>query len=191
MKLLKMYEEVAQKQTDISQALPILRGLASIVDHVTEFGMREGNSTTALMAGLPRVLITYDHRAVPLKPLVEAAAEARVEFIITRQNVLEAAPIEETDLLFIDTLHTFDQLTKELKIHGSRATRFIAFHDTHTFGKTCQGKKGGEGLLPAIGNFLKANRKWRLLYHTVKENGFTVIGRQSCEWLEKYPNNIV
>jgi hypothetical protein len=47
-------------------------------------------------------------------------------------NTLEV-DIDETDMLFIDTLHNGDQLEKELERSASKVKKFIAFHDTTTF----------------------------------------------------------
>ena len=33
--------------------------------------------------------------------------------------------IEETDLLFIDTEHNYEQIQKELELHGNKARKFI------------------------------------------------------------------
>lgn len=43
--------------------------------------------------------------------------------------------IDETDLLFIDTQHTYAQLIAELRKHHSKVRRWIALHDTMIFGE--------------------------------------------------------
>ncbi len=48
-------------------------------------------------------------------------------------NVLETE-IDETDLLFIDTWHCYDQLFAELTKHAPKVKKYIAFHDTQTYG---------------------------------------------------------
>jgi hypothetical protein len=36
------------------------------------------------------------------------------------------------DMMFFDTLHTYEQLSLELQMHARKATRYLGFHDTHT-----------------------------------------------------------
>ena len=87
-------------------------------------------------------------------------------------NTLEIE-IEPTDLLFIDTLHTYDQLIKELELHGNKSKKFIIIHDTETFG----GNKKKKGLEHAYKEFLTNNENWSLLEHFANNNGLTVLKR--------------
>jgi len=43
--------------------------------------------------------------------------------------------IEETDLLFIDTLHNASMIKAELDRHHMKVKKYIAFHDVITFGE--------------------------------------------------------
>ena len=61
-----------------------------------------------------------------------APLAGRTDFHFTVGDT-KAIDIEETDLLFIDTLHTYDQLAAELARHGMKARRWIVLHDTTTF----------------------------------------------------------
>ena len=54
-----------------------------------------------------------------------------VQYII--KDVLQVK-IEPTDMLFIDTWHSQRQLRQELAMHGNVPTKYLAFHDTHTYG---------------------------------------------------------
>ena len=40
--------------------------------------------------------------------------------------------IEQTDLLFIDTFHNYDQVLQELRLHAKHVNKFIVFHE-HLF----------------------------------------------------------
>ena len=44
-------------------------------------------------------------------------------------------PFPPVDLLFIDTLHTFGQLTAELEAFASNTNLYIILHDMESFGK--------------------------------------------------------
>lgn len=78
---------------------------------------------------------------------------------------------------FIDTLHTYDQLKQELRLHGNKAKKFIAFHDTHTFGINGEDQKDKKGLLPAIIEFMIDNPHWNFKIHKTNNNGMTVLER--------------
>lgn len=149
------YLEAASTPSDINEHVPTLRALAQGCDHVTELGTRGGVSTTALAAGGPGTLVTYD---LVHDPAVDGSAAlaraAGVALVVTTADVLEV-DLDETDLLFVDTLHTADQLRQELARHAGRVRHRIALHDTHTFGEV--GEDGGPGLLPALRSFLEVD----------------------------------
>ena len=88
-----------------------------------------------------------------------------VEYIKADVKEIE---IEETDLLFIDTWHCYDQLKAELRIHSSKAKKYIAFHDTHSYGMKDEGTNTGLGLLPAIIEFMVENPKWKFKIYKTK-----------------------
>jgi hypothetical protein len=86
------------------------------------------------------------------------------------------AEIEETDLLFIDTLHTYDQLREELRRHGGKARRYIVLHDTSTFGE--QGEvPDSRGLWPAVQEFL-VQGTFHLKERRTNNNGLTILERR-------------
>jgi dolichyl-phosphate-mannose--protein O-mannosyl transferase len=99
--------------------------------------------------------------------------------------------IEETDLLFIDTLHTYAQLRGELAKHADRIRKngVIILHDTVTYGHQDEPiyphasplarptYKGKSGLLMAIDEFIDANNKWRIELIRQNNNGLTVLRR--------------
>jgi predicted O-methyltransferase YrrM len=100
--------------SDINEHLDTLRGLARECSHVTEFGTRAGVSTTALLDARPKVLVSYDIDRLSVVAVLEEVARGLrcTQFIFRQANVLEVE-IEDTDLLFIDTWHVYDQLKEE------------------------------------------------------------------------------
>jgi len=83
--------------------------------------------------------------------------------------------IEVTDLLFIDTLHTYDQLSQELKLHSPKVRRFIALHDTESF--KFQGEDPSkDGLWNAVVEFI-AQGNFVAKKHYPNNNGLTVLER--------------
>jgi cephalosporin hydroxylase len=181
-----MYYQLKSTPSDINGHLEILARLASLSDHVTEFGSRNGVSTVGLLFGRPRVLRAYDINPLGNSAQVHAAAiEAGVDFSFQQADTLTLSiENEPTDFLFIDTLHTYDQLAAELALHAPHARCYIAMHDTTTFGDRGGGEAGDpvaaskRGLWPAIAEFLKNESAWRLQFHFTHNNGLTVLERR-------------
>ena len=174
MQLDKLYQEKCNEVSDIYFHLPKLKELSSKSNHVTEFGVRGGNSTIALLAGEPKTLISYDVNPAPSSLL---QLKHNTNFQFNQKNVLNVS-IEPTDFLFIDTLHTYEQLSQELYLHGSKVRKWIAFHDTELFGLRGENYEGKhvEGLRKAIYEYIEHN-PWRQIYQTSENNGLTVIER--------------
>jgi hypothetical protein len=172
--LAALYVRVCDTPSDIHQHLPLLRRLASEARHVTELGVREGNSTTALLYGQPQQLVCYDVARYGQVDLLERLA-GNTRFRFCQQDVL-SVQIDETDLLFIDTRHTFNQLRQELALHAARVRRRIVLHDTVTFGQV--GEDGEAGLLPAVDDFLAAHREWSIEAHHLNNNGLMILCRR-------------
>ncbi len=161
---------------DINEHLDTLRHYASQCDHVTEMGFWHGCSFSAFLAGRPKKLVTYDTKID--SKLVETIAELQdrtTDLHFIPGNTLEIE-IEETDLLFIDTLHTYDQLRQELNLHADKAHKYIILHDTETFGKESEDGTT-PGLLDAIYIFLMNNPEWSIHEFFRHNNGLVVLKR--------------
>lgn len=177
------YKKALITPSDINQNLPVLYELAKQCEHVTEMGVRTGVSTRAFL-NTNAELISYD---IVLNPEVENlfahAKELGKKAQYIKADVL-TIDIEPTDLLFIDTYHVYEQLTQELKLHANKVRKYIAFHDTYTFG--LRGENANKlsslidrnGLITAIIEFLIENPDWKIHFHTNKNNGMTVLKRK-------------
>ena len=97
-----------------------------------------------------------------------------VEYI--KSNVLNIE-IDQTDLLFIDTFHVYPQLKKELSLHAKKVKKYLAFHDTYTFGLSGEHSSDKKGLLTAIIEFLIENPNWRFKTFETQNNGITILER--------------
>ena len=123
--------------------------------------------------------------------VAEHATSAGIEYEFRRADVLMVNVIEETDLLFIDTLHTYAQLRGELAKHADRVRKngVIILHDTVTYGHQDEPMyshasplarptyAGKAGLLMAIDEFIDTNNKWRIELIRQNNNGLTVLRR--------------
>jgi hypothetical protein len=159
---------------DIAEHLPRLRALARGFDHVTELGTRGADgSTVAFLAAQPTWLCCYDIAPChSIERLVQMQGKTILQFV--QADVLKVT-LPETDLLFIDTWHVYEQLQAELWMHGDRARFHIAMHDTVTFGQ--QGENGGRGLWAAVEEFCAAG-KWQIAEHYTHNNGLTILSRR-------------
>jgi hypothetical protein len=110
---------------------------------------------------------------------MKLAEACKIDFYAVEEDTLEAS-IEDTDLLFIDTKHTYHQLSQELYLHSEKVKTYIIIHDTETYGRKDEGKKeraGKHGLMTAIEDFLGNNPEWKIKEHFENNNGLTVLKR--------------
>jgi len=179
--LKKEYDLLCATSSDINEHLPTLLRLSSECKTVVELGVRQVVSTFALALGNPKKLRSYDlhhpsfHGANDrFEYFLNAISETKVNFSFQECDDL-TIEIEECDLLFIDTWHVYSQLKRELELHGNKAKKYIAFHDTITFGVV--GEDGGVGLQPAIDEFMASNPHWVVKEHHLNNNGLLVLER--------------
>lgn len=196
MNLEDKYQTLCRTKSDINEHLPTLRKYAKKCEHVTEFGVREVVSTYAFLSAHPKVMRSYDvYKPSDSNYQEMMRLSSSVDFEFIQQNVLEIE-IEQTDLLFIDTLHTYDQLIQELTKHGNKVNKYIILHDTTKFGKSNElhkkiinGKKiktkypvlnsdGKVGLKQAVDDFLKENNNWVIKEVFTNNNGLTVLEKK-------------
>ena len=185
--------------SDMSLHFPKLREVARDCYFIVELGVRELGSSWALLAGLADRSGTWTEPCVetgrylnrlPLYKLVSVdhihpnefggdlerfqriADENFVSHQFVLNSSLELEIPEPVDCIFFDTDHEYDQLKRELELHGNMATKYLLFHDT------CQ---SGKKIVPAINEFLEKNEEWTILGHTNESCGLTILCRYSIE----------
>jgi len=169
-----LYHRAWRSGPNVGEHCPTLRLLAMECRHVVEFGVNGGVSTTALLAGQPDRLTSYDVRVCPsVEPLRAVAGHTQFEFVQADSLTIGIAPC---DLLMIDSHHTFVQLSAELERHCHQVNFWIVLHDTVTFGDT--GEDGGRGLGAAIGEFLARHHEWTLAVEYRNSHGLTILRRR-------------
>ena len=109
--------QIHKVPSDINQHIPVIVQLAQECDHITEMGVRTVVSTWAWLAGAPKDgLISYDlynpkywlgENNDPIKDVADTAEAYGIKFKFVEADVCKIE-IEETDLLFIDTWHTWE-----------------------------------------------------------------------------------
>jgi hypothetical protein len=187
--------EVAKR--DIDQDFPLLKEWSGKVARVTEFTKRR-ESTIALAAGRPTVLISHQLEDDDIQPLLHQAilADSQViQSLVATDNQprrfirtfstrvggpdadsLKAEPIAETDLLYFDTVHSAARLTAELDRHGGQVKRAIIIRGTRAFGEHAEGSTE-PGLFPAIKQWLLDHPEWFVAGHSFNQYGMTVLSR--------------
>ena len=104
----------------------------------------------------------------------------KIDFIFNLESSLDCT-IEKTDLLFIDTWHSYNQLYAELSRHHNNVNKYIIMHDT----TDCQFRnenfivENKNGLYPAILNFTLINQNWFIHEKFANNNGLTILKRIS------------
>lgn len=165
-------KNITAHSVDIAEHLPFLSELSQECKHITEMGVRCCVSTWAFIDGLQRqggTLVSIDIVYPPeenLAKVEEVCKDVGVDFTFKLADTLKLK-IDETDLLFIDTLHTKEQLTKELELHADKARKYIVLHDT----ESCRDELWGP-----IMNLVNQG-KWEIALHFANNNGLTILQR--------------
>lgn len=211
-RLKEKFDVLAGTPSDINEHFETLRRYASECAHVTEMGVRYVVSTFALMMGLPRRLVSIDivhpddkfggendviKGKEELETARQCALENGVDFEFVLGNTLEI-DIEPTDLLFIDTRHTYAQLKEELTRHHSNVSTYILMHDTMSFGNRDEILPEKEfllsspqGLRPAIQEFLATYPEWSILEEFHHNNGMIVLKKTPPSPIDQVIDQVV
>jgi hypothetical protein len=193
------YTQKCGKSSDINEHLPTLYEYARKVDHITECGVRGVVSSYAFAAGLlgnPKnrlIQVDLDTNENVRAFGGECVAEG-INRVFYQQSDLDC-PMEQTDLLFIDTWHIYGHLKRELARWHSHVGKYIIMHDTTVDewqGETIrcglnaqqQSAETGipieeinRGLWPAVEEFLRAHPEWRMERRFTNNNGLTILTR--------------
>jgi hypothetical protein len=175
-----IYNQLCETPSDIHQHLPTLMKYGSECEHITEMGVRGVVSTFALLMGEPKRMISYDiNWAQGIEGLVKEVNENGIDFDFRLGDTTDLT-IAETDLLFIDTLHNYNQLKRELELHSDKVRKYLIFHDTTSFefiGESYEGKVDEKGIWYAIEELLEEG-KWEIKERYTNNNGLTILKRK-------------
>lgn len=185
------YRDQLTQPRAITAHLPRLLDLASLCDTVVEFGVKKGASSSALILGAREKVSSWDIFATSAAMVLKRLAGAKWDYTIDDSRL---AQFTQCDLLFIDSLHTYDHLSYELLAHAHKAKRFLVFHDTITFGSIGANGETGRwswepvlgqsvpsqhlGIRPAIDNLMMQDRSWAIRDHFTDSHGLLVLERR-------------
>ncbi|KAH8094417.1 hypothetical protein JL720_4418 [Aureococcus anophagefferens] len=140
--------------SDVRGHLGRLEALAADARSVLECGVRHGVASWALAHGLARSWrrkgrrrlvrndVAADVGAEPRFLAAVAAAGVRVEEHWSVSDL--HLDVGAVDVVFIDTLHTYGQLRRELEKFGATTRSYIAIHDTEVDGQRGEALEGLE-----------------------------------------------
>lgn len=170
----KEYQTAIRTPTDINEHLPVLSDLASKCQHVTELGVGWAQSTRGF---LRNDVILHSYEYMPQPGITEFFEECKKSGRNVTLHVADTrkVEIEETDLMLVDSLHVYEQVQEELRLHADKVRKYIVFHDTTTFESV--GEFGGKGIWAAIQEFLDEHNEWQILERRFNNNGLTVLHR--------------
>jgi hypothetical protein len=181
----QLYQEKCSVPSDINELLPYLKEYADKVESVTEMGVRHPTSTYAFLSSKAKKIRSYDIETQPdVAIAIDLAKKAGIDYIYEEADVLKIS-IEETDLLFIDTYHSYAQLTAELARHAGKVGKFLCFHDISSFRLIDEPPYNAisafvppankNGIWPAIQEFLEANKEWSIDLELTFNNGLMIL----------------
>ena len=164
------YQQLCETPSDINEHLPTLKKYALLSDTIFELGVRGMVSTWGLLAGHPEKMISIDivdpiEHGGNVEEAKEMAGKEGVAWMFVKISSLDV-DLQRHDLLFIDTIHSYEQLTQELKLHSPHTTKYIILHDT---------------IIPemqrAVDEFLIGNLDWKVKEVFTNNSGLTVLQR--------------
>jgi hypothetical protein len=193
------FNEKSYTQSDINEHLPTLRFYGEKCKHITECGVRGVTSSYAFAIALKgkenNKLIQVDLNTNQNVTNFGKECEAEGVNVTFYQMSDLDCPMEQTDLLFIDTWHIYGHLKRELARWHSHVDKYIILHDTTVDewqGETIRcnwdaNKQSREtgipvheinmGLWPAVAEFLSQNPEWTIEKRYTNNNGLTILTR--------------
>lgn len=172
---------------DMHEHFPTLRRLAAECESAVEMGVRGVCSTWAIAAGLAennragKRLVYLDIGNCQNLAFEAACQTAGIDVQWHQGNSLQYRIEPPCDLLMLDTLHTYKQLTLELNRHHYFVNNYIIMHDTEApWGRRNEANDGSEkqGLMTAVEDFLnERGDQWRIKEHHANSHGLTILER--------------
>ena len=171
----KEYQKACAKDTDMCEHLPWISEITSRCKHATEFGVGYAQSTRGFLRQ-DIEMHSYDINVYPETDAYFKAAIAGGRNVTLHVQSTLKANIDPTDVLLVDSYHSYDQVVQELALHSHKVKKYIFFHDTTLFGDRGQG--GEKGVWLAIDEFLSTHPEWQLVERKTNNNGMTLIERK-------------
>ena len=184
---------------DINEPIQLLCKYAKACSSVVEIGNKEIAAAKCILQGLSES--SFKRRSYlkiysvypPSKQtdfIKEKAKKRGINFTFWQANDFLIV-LEPTDMLYIDSLHTYCHLTYQLETFSSQVRRYICLHGTS--GPWCDQEENAyqgnydeypfsydrkkKGLWPAVLDFLANHPEWVLVERSTKNEGCAVLQR--------------
>lgn len=193
------FQYLKRKPSDINEHLETLSKYASECNSVFETGVRGVVSSWALLHGVSKnvsnikTFVMNDIDMINTLSIMKIMDKLNIDGKFIKGNNLELDLKQNFELVFIDTLHVYGQLKRELEKFSKITTKYIILHDT-----TVDADKGEvvrlgldvenivkqtnfeeaeilKGLWPAVEEFLNSNKDWTLHKRYENNNGLTIL----------------
>lgn len=195
------YLEKCSNISDIYEHLSTLNKYGKLCNSITECGTRRVVSTYAFASALlnnknNKLRIIDISSNEYIETFIKECENENININFYKGSDLEC-PLENTDLLFIDTFHVYGQLKRELDKWNVVVNKYILIHDTtvdeYTSELVRHMKRDNidinsltyrynmtydelyKGLWPAIEEFLYNNKNWKLKERFINNNGLTIL----------------
>lgn len=154
-------------KSEINEHLLTLRKLSSECESVVELGVREGWSTRAFLTQRNKFRAYDLIRWTYINHLFDTMRNIGRDFEYIQADTL-ALDLKPCDMIFFNTKRTYEQLSKELELHGNKAQKYLVFHDVVTYGNL---------LTKAINEFMENNAHWVEKERYYNNNGLLILER--------------
>lgn len=173
------YAKAVDQETDIQKVIPKLYDYAMKCSSVLELGVRTGVSTRAFLNANLKYMTSVDlSEEYLVRDLFNVADIVGRDYKYVIADSREYEVDRDYDLLFIDTEHTYDQVSFELDKYHHFIRKYIIVHDVFKYGVKTD-EEGDVGLLPAVLNFMRENPDWVIEEYTTDSNGLLVLKRRN------------
>ena len=169
----KEYMDACARDSDIHEHLPRLAELASECKVICELGVGWAQSTRAFLFHSHVELHSYEYKPFPEVLAYFEQARAFGRNVTLHVSDTREIEIPECDMLFVDSLHIYEQVQKELELHAPKTKKYIGFHDTTTFAD--RGEFGGKGIWAAVQEFIDSHPEWEMIERRTNNNGLTIL----------------
>lgn len=174
-----LYAEACNVVSDVFMHCPTIREFSRRCESVTELGLNSSGVCIAALAGQPPKYIGYGkdkkHVEVLAGKLPEDVGKTHVRLRVGDSLKIQIQP---TELLILDTYHSYTRLKQELLKHAGNVTRYLMIVNSYAF--AVRGEDGASpGIMDAVAEFLKDHKRWSIVHNETKNNGLLVLQRDA------------
>lgn len=174
------YLAAEQNQRDLNQHMASLRKFAAKSKVVFELSDRRESTIAFIKAlsdegsTLEAVYSVQSEKDHPLiQQMLESVPEGKKVVLLSPSD--DSIPWDKnTDFVFLDTKHDYKSVKKQIEQFGKKSNRFLAFHDTISFGEKYNNERG---FMYAVRELLREEKDWQAIFHDEKQHGLMILSK--------------